>query len=105
MRPLKTTHKVLILLSICSPDENFESRKLFIFMVTFGVLVSNICAVLTDIVFFRASMSIDLENSLYALFQLMASLCVTYLMIVGINLKQQFDGIFAELAQIQNACK
>lgn len=62
-------------------------------------------ACVASIVFFIKFVSIDLEESLYAIFQIGASIVAVYIAIVAYFLQHKINGIFKGLTAIYGKCK
>lgn len=103
MKVLKTSQRMLTLLCICPWDESTSKLKrltiigfaLTIFtLVIFGDSVS--------IVFFVRSMSVNMKECLYSVFQVAALTCAGYTFVSGFILKKQVNNIFIQLTAIHN---
>lgn len=106
MRPLKTNESVLMWLNMCPPDK-FISKPKNVAMTSFAVIVflANVCATATAIAFFRKSISVDVEGSLYSLVQIAGSFGITFTMIVVFSRRKQISVIFNRLEDIQRCSK
>lgn len=75
------------------------------FFTGWMILFANVGSVAGVTVFFFNNLQTDLEESLYALFQISASYCVIYMFIVGLTLRQKIKEIFENLAELNGTCK
>lgn len=105
MKPLATNQRVLIWFCVC-PDESSSNRqKLAHIAFTTAVVVSIFFCYIPSIEFFVKFVSIDLKDSLYALFQVSALSYAIYTVIFVYFSRQKFIAIFENLSKIYNECK
>lgn len=105
MKPLKTNQQVLTWLCIC---ENETSTKLEKFAhVSFSVFVSVFLSWgdLSSMMFFIKFAAIDLEESLYALFQVAGLSGMAYLIFVVPFSRRAISATFDSLSKIYDASK
>lgn len=103
MIAFKTNYRVLTWLCVCPLDESTSERlKILIRVFAMSVFLANVCATATAVAFFRRSISIDMEGSLYSLVQIAGSSSTTYTMIVAFILRTQITEIFMKLSKIKN---
>lgn len=102
MKPLETTHRCLIWLCMCPPNET-SSRCQKISYTVFGtiVLVAIISAFVSNVVFCMQFISIDLERSMFAVMFVAAQFGIIYMALVAIILKREkINTIFKDLTII-----
>lgn len=101
IKPLETNRRVLIWLCMFLPDETASKREKLTYIV---FTVCGVCTILSmlaaSVTFFVKFVSIDLEESLYALVKISAYLCLTYMMIVVFILRHKISDIFEKLSTI-----
>lgn len=106
MFPLPTQRRVLIWLCLYPPDEGtnvYQRNMHYVFASsTFGTMTM---CLLGSVKYFYEFISIDLEESLYALYIAAATAGVIYMLIVGFLSKHKMVEIFNELAQIYDTSK
>lgn len=100
IKPLRTTQQVLIWYCICT---KVSKKRHIIFSVV--CLLANMNAVLASVTFFLNFVSVNLELSLYALFQISAYSNVVYSYIIAFILRNRVPAIFDGLAAIYHQCK
>lgn len=100
IKPLRTTRKVLTWYCICTK----ESRKRHI-IFSVVCLLANMSAVVASVTFFLKFVAVNLELSLYALFQISAYSNVVYIYTIAIILRNKVPAIFDGLATIYHQCK
>lgn len=106
MKVLTLNYHIFILMSIfpTSIDQHFSVKmrnKLFsltVFLLVFGGLVFSMT-------FIKRFVVSDLENTLYALFQIAAFGCQVYLFIVGYKIGPKFAELYPKLQQIYDSSK
>lgn len=106
MLPLPTNQRVLTWLCIrpMNTDEN-RWKKLFYIMFSITFVSIDLTALFSSIAFFFINISIDLEESLYALFQISAFSGLTYMCIVAFLLRNEITVFLGTLSQIYDARK
>lgn len=106
MLPLPTNQRVLTWLCVrpMDADEN-QWKKLFYIAFTITFLTIDLTGLFSSIAFFLINISIDLEESLYALFQISAFLGLTYMCIVAFLLRYKITAFLGTLSQIYDARK
>lgn len=73
MRPLKMNRRILAWLGAYSLDETAGTCKKFAYaLFTFIIFLVSVCALSSSLIFFARNASVNLEDSLYALFQIFA---------------------------------
>lgn len=106
MEPMATARKVLTWLCIVPADEETTKFKKLIYIAcTSALMVSTICGFLTSSAFIIKFMSTNLEDCLYALIQICATVGDTYMMLVAFILRHKIAALFDRLAAIYRASK
>lgn len=104
MKPLKIYRMVLTKLSMCQSDV-YESQREEVIRILFN------CIFFVIIVSYALSSAVfiwktdDLEEKLYAFFQICGSLVMIYPFIVMILLRRKIASIFDELSELFDECK
>lgn len=103
IEPLKTSRQVLIWLSVCPADAN-TTKKMKLAHLAFSMawVAITICGFLASFGFFINSVSTNLEESLYALFQVFANLVMQNTIIVTFVMRHKIAEFFQQLSQIYN---
>lgn len=106
MRPLSTNQRMLKWLCVCpleARDSQWMKPLCIIFsLITFAAVAG---CVLSSIVFFSTNISTDLEESLYALFQISAFSGVAYMAIVAFIERNKITAFLETLTKIYNTRK
>lgn len=106
MRPLATNQNILAWLGAYSPSETVRlCKKLSYSMFTFAIFLVSLCALTSSTIFFVQYASVNLEDSLYALFQIFAYLSVAYMIIVTFFLGPKITSILKTITKIYKSCK
>lgn len=106
MIPLKTNQHVLKWLCVCETDNTVSKwKKLAHISFTVLIFMSNIILIPTSIAYLLNFISVDLEQSLYALFQLSGMCGITYMMIVAFILRHEINDLFGTLTDIYHDCE
>lgn len=103
MKPLKTSHQCLIWLCMCPAPDATTTRwqKTSYTICGFVVLISIISAFVANVMFFVRFISMDLEQSLFAVMFVAAQFGVIYMALSAIILKRQkIQKIFKDLTII-----
>lgn len=105
MKPLETHQKVLTTLCMmCSSDKSESERKkvvrIVFSLILFVIVVG--CTVSSAIFIWNSAI---LEDQLYGLFQLCASVVATYPFIVAVQSRQKNTAIFGNINEIIDECK
>lgn len=74
-------------------------------MFTSAIILIAFSALIASLVFFLKRVSYDLNESLYALFQIIGMSSVLYMFMVMLFLRHKMHTIFEILADIYEACK
>lgn len=106
MTPLITNKRVLIWLWMCPADGKSDNSMLkslahiaFGFTVFFGV----VAGLISSFAYFESFVWVDLENSLYALFQVAAFLGLVPLFPIAISSRQKISQLLDNLSNIYAA--
>lgn len=106
MKPLEMNRRVLTWLCVYPASENTsKSTKTLYVIFTLIILSGNLIGLGLSIDYFLKSASTDLEDSLYALFQILATAKMSYTMIVAYFLRHRITAIFVSLSDIYDASK
>lgn len=105
MGPLEQSYKVFVLLCICAPEWR-TNRASQIARISFSIyaLVSMIIANIGSIVFVFKYFTIDLSNSLFAIFQIAAVSEATYTYVTALVLRDKIQNIFSAIWDIHKLC-
>lgn len=106
MRPLETTRIFLTLLYLHPADETKGDEKNLSCLAYSGALfVATLSFVVSSTIFFVKFVSVDLEESLYALFQICGFANTAYLITYAYFSHRRIVAILNELTIIYNTCK
>lgn len=106
MKPLVTCQRVLTWVSVFPVEKNTTKRKRLLFKILpMLLLISNIIGVISSSLFCWKYIKIDLEGSLYALFQVAGMLGMSNIIIVSFISRKKVPKIFENLSQIYKSCK
>lgn len=104
MKPLVMNQRVLRWLSVCPADENDNKRKkngYIAFSIVIIILI--MCGLTSSAVYFFKSLSVNLEECLYSLCQILADLSAFYTIICALLSRQKINAIFTSLSTIYEA--
>lgn len=106
MKVLVTTQRVLSWISLCSAEEPTNKWWKLVFKIFPVVLLAaNVTGFAASAAFFIKFIAVDLEESLYAVYQLSGHLGMFNMIIVSIILHKEIAGIFESLQRIYNESK
>lgn len=106
MEPLLTNRRVLRWLCGYSASEtDSEWIKLAYFILTLVIFLANSTSAISSAVFVWENVSIDLEESLYAVAQVCGSSAVTYVSILIFLLRHKITATINRLSEIYNESK
>lgn len=106
MKPLNTSQKLLTWLSIY-PNENGTrkcNKSLSILLISF-IIVIEISFFVSSCFFVEENLSGNVEESLYALFQISGAIALIYSLIVSFYSRKNITAFFKSLANIYEASK
>lgn len=106
MKPLVTLQRILSWLHLCPEEENIHWRKKLAYIIcvsTIFVVISSLAA--SSAVFFVKFVSIDLKQSLFAVFQVIASSSVLCILIIAFFWSHKISAILEDLSAIYDECK
>lgn len=104
MKPLETYQRVLRLLCACPPDEQTQLwQRMLLFASGSSVFLSILCTATSSLAFVLNFIFIDLEESLWALFQFCGLTNMLYVMIISFSFRYKIKGIFDTLSTIYDA--
>lgn len=106
VKPLPTQRKVLTWLCIYYSDKNeSKMQKIIKFSCYATFILSFISCITGSLMYYNKFASINLEESLFALYQIVAQSAILYMFLIAFLLKRQITGIFDELSTIYKASK
>lgn len=106
MKPLETNQRVLIWLGVLrAPDTTNIFMKIFHILTTFIAFSIVLTSLSASVTFFLRYVRIDLEESLYALFQIASFSGLSYIIMFAFVMRNRTNVIFDKLTQIYNECK
>lgn len=106
IRPLAMNRRILAWLGAYSLDETAGTCKKFAYILfTFIIFLVSVCALSSSAIFFGQYVSVSLEDSLYALFQICAYLSMGYVIIITPFLRQKIKMILKTLTEIHKSSK
>lgn len=106
MKPLVTNRKVLTWIGILPAAERTNKfRKLIYITFYFALTSSSGFALFTSLTFMLKYMSTNLEDCLYALFQVAADMNLVYMMVIALILRRKIAALFDRLTEIYNERK
>lgn len=86
---------------ILPADENATRRERILHIVsTIAIISIELCAFISSLVFFLKNVSIDLEVSLYAMFQMIAIFGLLYMVVPGLIMQRKMAAMFQTLSKI-----
>lgn len=104
MKPLEISQRIFTWIYLCSPDEAISPwRKIMHFVSFVIVFLGNFTSWAGALAYIISYVSIDLEGSLYAVFQLCAVGSVSYILIAAFFLRFRITAIFKQLTEIYDA--
>lgn len=106
MEPLVTNKRFLILFCGCSADEKIVNWQKWVnWTFTLTTFIGFIFGIYASVGFFFAHVSIDLEKSLYAIFQISAMGCAAYLIVFVYFSRRKIAHVFDDLREIYRKSK
>lgn len=106
MRPLEIQQQIFTWIYLCSPNEVTSIWIKIIYFILFVIVfLGNFTSWAGALAFIIKYVSVDLENSLYAVFQLCAVGSVSYILIAAFFLRFRINDIFKQLTEIYDASK
>lgn len=103
MKPLVTNKNVLTWLCILPAQEQTNKRmKLIYIAFTFTLSITCFCGLASSLAFMMEYLSTNLENCLYALFQVAADASAFYMVMVALFLRHKMAALFDNLSEIYN---
>lgn len=99
MEALHYSKWIFTWLCIC-PDNNDTIIYLIRIIVNIIIISTEFLALVASILFMLFNLSVDLKNSLYALFQVAALFCVLYMWVIGYNMRNRVAKIFSKYQKI-----
>lgn len=106
MKPLETNQRILILFCLYPFDKNMKLHlKLLYTIFALSIFLMNVCALVSNTVFFFKFLSINLEESFYSLFQISGIFGVICIVINAYFSRNKILEIFNGLTDIYDTCK
>lgn len=105
MKPIERIREVFNWLCLKSFDKTITfGRKALYTLCGSAVFLSNVYALITSVEFFRKKISVDLEECLFALFQILGCFAVTYTTVAMFLQRDKITKIFQTLTDIYKKC-
>lgn len=106
VKPLATSQEVLVWICALTPEPTTSTAKKVLFKMCPIVLIfGNITGLASSVAFFVKFIKIDLEVSLFALFQIAGQVNMSNAIVVTICLRHRIEAMFRNLTNIYNECK
>lgn len=102
MRPLVTSQNVLTWLCVFATKSN---KKYFYIAITFLVIILILSGIFTSFTYLWKYISVDLDSSLYALFQVAGYSSAFYSTVVTAYMRHEIVAIFEKLSNIYKTSK
>lgn len=104
MKPLESTQQVMKWLCMCAPDPTEKTSKQIAYVVCVSTgIVFYLGMIASSVAFFMKYVSIDVGESLYALYQISVS-GMLYVVIVAIFMRHRINSLFQKLMLIYKKC-
>lgn len=101
--PLPTTRCILTWLAVYPSDKSDKKWKKFAsIIICLVIFIANVCGLIASIAFFMKFISIDLEGSIYASYQITGILPLLLAMLISFVLRSNIIDIFEKLTKIYN---
>lgn len=105
MKPLVMNQRVLTWLCVFPLDEAATMKeKLTCITFSIGVILTIFSGLTGSVVFFLKFVSTDLEESLYALFQIAAIFSTSNAIVVAVLMRHRIPAMFSNLTEIYEKC-
>lgn len=105
MKPLYTNKQALIWLCAYSNDGDPTRRPAYVYIIfTMFVIATYICFLSAGIAYLVKFATIDLNETLYVLIQILAALPMMKALIIMIFLRDRFRTLFESLTTIYDSC-
>lgn len=99
--PLKTNRRVLTWLCMCPANEATEKwKKIAYTSLSITAVLLIVCAFLASVAYFGKFASTDLEEALYALFQIIGAVSLLFAIKIAYFSRNKIDAIFENLTKI-----
>lgn len=106
MQPLKTNRRILVWLCLCSESETRSKfQKSLSVLLTSIVVASFVVGLISSVTYLWRFLSIDLQGSLFALYQTVGFFDILYAFIVMFISRHKIEAIFNNLEQIYRDCE
>lgn len=99
--PLKTNRRVLTWLCMCPANEATEKwKKIAYTSLSITAVLLIVCAFFASVAYFGKFASTDLEEALYALFQIIGAVSLLFAITIAYFSRNKIDAIFENLTKI-----
>lgn len=106
MDPLVTNKKMLMWLCILPAQaQTNQNMKLLYIVTSFTLLTSCFLGLIASVAFMVKYLSTNLEDCLYALFQVSGDASALYMILIAFILRRQIAALFDQLSEIYCASK
>lgn len=106
MKPLVTSYRVLIWLSVCPPEEPIDGRKkLAHFLPILIISMINVTFVTASGICIHSTLSGSMKETLFAFAQFASFSGITYLIIAALTLRHSITVLFGSLSRIYQESK
>lgn len=106
MKPLVMNQRVLTWLCVFPMHESAAMKeKLTCIVFSIGVILTIFSGLIGSVIFFLKFVSTDLEESLYALFQIAAIFSTSNAIVVAVQMRHRIPTMFKNLTTIYEKCK
>lgn len=106
MDPLATNRRVLTWLCVFPPEKGTtKAQRMAHVALSLSVFVVNMGSFFVSLAYFLKYMSIDLEQSLFAVVQMLGEVNMTYISIITYILRRQITATYKSLCRIYKACE
>lgn len=106
MKVLGTHKQALMLIGGCPVDKSESSfRKSFFFISSFTIFTYQVLSATSTVFFILQSISVSLEDTVYALLQVAGLIYILYAIIVAFLMRREINRIFSKLTEIYKKCE
>lgn len=102
LKPLPTTQRVLSWICVETDDESINSSKI---LFSFLIFTANLFGLISSVAFFLKFVSINLEQSLYTMFQISGTISTFYVSFIVFFSRRKISKLFQSLSKIYDDCK
>lgn len=106
MASLTTNRRVLTWLCILPANETTGKCEKIMYMTFSATIIAvEVCITTSSMVYFLKNVSVDLDTSLYALFQMTGSTSLIYILVYAFSMQHKIADMFQHLSNICDSCK